>query len=210
MGAKLFKNGTVLSFDNATKSIKILRDTSLLVVNDKIAAIGNESDIPEDAEIIDVSGKILTPGFINTHSHMWQTAYRTLSPNTTLANYFFSYSQYSPAIKSFSSEDVYISCLEGYLEGISGGVTSVVEHSHGNWDIDAIKKAYEATVDSGARVYWCLAVEDREGCSSEDSINYLREVNSRGQDKLVSLGLAWDSFGAAKEEELELKKKVAR
>jgi cytosine/adenosine deaminase-related metal-dependent hydrolase len=210
MGAKLFKNGTILSFDDATTSIKILRDTSLLVVNDKIAAIGNESDVPQDAETIDVSGKIITPGFINTHMHAWQTAYRTLAPNTTLASYFFSYGQFSSSIKSFSPEDIYISCLEGYLEGINGGVTSVVEHSHGNWEIDAIKKAYEATVDSGARVYWCLAVEDREKCSSEDMVNYLREVNSRGQDKLVSLGLAWDSVGAAKEEELELKKKVAK
>lgn len=210
MGAKLFQNGTVLSFDDATKSIKVLRDTSLLVVDDEIAAIGDNVDAPKDAEVIDVSGKILTPGLINTHSHMWQTAYRSLAPNTTLANYFFSYSQYSPATKSFSPEDVYISALEGYLEGINGGVTTVVEHSHGNWHIDAVTKAYEATVDSGARVYWCLAVEDRDGCSSEDSISYMREINDRGQDKLVSLGLAWDGFGGAKKEDLEARKRVAK
>ena len=141
---------------------------------------------------------------------MWQSAYRTLAPNTTLAEYFISYGQYSPASASFSPDDVYISCLEGYIEGLNGGVTSYVEHAHYNSAIDAVKQQYEATVDSGARVYWCFAVEDREQCSAEDQLNYMRELNKRGQDKLVSLGLAWDGMGMAEAKDRERTKEVIK
>ena len=38
----------------------------------KIAAIGSESEvhIPEDAEKVDASGKVITPGFIDAHTHV--------------------------------------------------------------------------------------------------------------------------------------------
>ncbi|KAG9840733.1 hypothetical protein KCV05_g8920, partial [Aureobasidium melanogenum] len=65
-----------------------LRDSSLLVTGDSIAKIFGNSDnvtLPIDTEIVDVEGKIVSPGFIDTHRHSWQTAYKTLGSNTTLA-----------------------------------------------------------------------------------------------------------------------------
>ena len=210
MAPKLFKSGTILSFDDSTQSVKVLRNASLLVVDDKIAAIGDNVEAPPDAEVIDATDKILTPGFINTHCHMWQTAFRTMGPNTTLAEYFVMYSQYSPTKKSFSAEDIYLSCLEGYIAGLHGGVTSYVDHSHCSWDLDAVKQSYQAAVDSGARVYWCCSVEDSETCSSKDQLDFLRDVNNKGQDKLVSLGLAYDSMGGAKPNDVERTKQAIK
>lgn len=128
MSSKLLRNGTILSFDDRSQSIKILHNASVLIKGDEIAAIGEVLDAPADAEIIDVSDRIVAPGMINTHTHLWQTAFRTMGPNTTLAEYFTIASQFSSAIKLFSSQDVYISCLEGYYEGLNGGVTSFLEH----------------------------------------------------------------------------------
>jgi cytosine/adenosine deaminase-related metal-dependent hydrolase len=210
MASKLFRNGTILSFDDATQSIKVLQNASLLVVDGKIAALGDNVNAPADAETIETSGKIITPGFINTHNHAWQTAYRTLAPNTTLANYFLSYGQYSPASRSYTADDIYVSCLEGYIEGLHGGVTSYVEHAHSCWDINVVKSAYEGAVDSGARVYWCCAIEDSQDCSSEDQVAYMRQLNEKGQDKLVSLGLAFDGMGGAEKKALERTKKVTK
>lgn len=126
--SKLLRNGTVLSFDDASQSIKVLHNTSILIKGDKIAAIGKDLDAPADTEIIDVSERIVAPGMINTHTHLWQTAFRTMGPNTTLAEYFTIASQFSSAIKLFSAQDIYVSCLEGYYEGLNGGVTSFLEH----------------------------------------------------------------------------------
>ncbi|KAK0351346.1 hypothetical protein LTR91_026881, partial [Friedmanniomyces endolithicus] len=66
MTTKLFSNGTILSFDDETNAVKVFRNSSMLVNGDQITAIGAGIEVPARAEIIDVTGKILTPGFINT------------------------------------------------------------------------------------------------------------------------------------------------
>lgn len=42
----------------------------VLVKNGKIAAVGPNLVVPEDAEIIDATGKIVLPGFIDAHCHL--------------------------------------------------------------------------------------------------------------------------------------------
>ncbi|MGI6344592.1 MAG: amidohydrolase [Bacillota bacterium] len=48
----------------------VIEDGVILVENGKIAAIGKDVAIPEGAEVIDASGKTITPGLIDAHSHI--------------------------------------------------------------------------------------------------------------------------------------------
>jgi len=52
---------------------EVIEDADLVVRNNQIAALGRrgEVDVPADAQIIDVAGKTIVPGFVDTHSHMW-------------------------------------------------------------------------------------------------------------------------------------------
>lgn len=59
---RLFKGGTVVSGDGMKK-------VDLLVKGEKILAVGENLEF-RDAEIVDVSGKLLFPGFIDAHTHM--------------------------------------------------------------------------------------------------------------------------------------------
>ena len=89
--AKLLKNGTVITFDNTTETVKVLPKASILIENGRIASITEHNTppgLPPNTAVIDVHGKIITPGFINTHTHMWQTVYRSMGPDVTLADYF--------------------------------------------------------------------------------------------------------------------------
>jgi imidazolonepropionase-like amidohydrolase len=47
-----------------------LRDASILLANGKIAAIGPALSAPPNATVIDATGKYVTPGIIDVHSHM--------------------------------------------------------------------------------------------------------------------------------------------
>ena len=72
------------------------------------------------------------------------------------------------ATKAFTAEDVYISSLEGYLEGLNAGVTSYVDHAHNNWCREEVERGYKAAVDSGARVWWCYDIAPSDGFSVEE------------------------------------------
>ena len=47
----------------------ILENATILVEESLIKAVGVDVEIPEDAEVIDLSGKWVTPGFIDAHCH---------------------------------------------------------------------------------------------------------------------------------------------
>ena len=52
---------------------EVIENGDLLVENARIKAVGPKGslDVPRGAETIDVSGKTIVPGFIDTHAHMW-------------------------------------------------------------------------------------------------------------------------------------------
>lgn len=109
----LFERGTVITFDDEANSIKILSNASVLVTGDRIAAIfedvgHNNVTIPPATERVSAIGKIVSPGFVDTHRHGWQTAYKTLGSNTTLAEYFKRYGEFTQAGTVFTADDVYL------------------------------------------------------------------------------------------------------
>lgn len=48
----------------------VVEQGTVLMDNGKIAAVGTDVIIPADAQVIDVEGRIVTPGFIDAHTHI--------------------------------------------------------------------------------------------------------------------------------------------
>jgi imidazolonepropionase-like amidohydrolase len=55
------------------KGDEVIENAELVVRNNRIVALGRRGDVevPADARVIDVAGKSIIPGFVDTHSHMW-------------------------------------------------------------------------------------------------------------------------------------------
>jgi imidazolonepropionase-like amidohydrolase len=49
---------------------KVLETGQMLINNGKIIDIGSEINAPKEAVVIDLEGKVITPGFIDMHSHV--------------------------------------------------------------------------------------------------------------------------------------------
>ncbi|WP_235925568.1 amidohydrolase family protein [Pontibacter burrus] len=52
---------------------EVIENGDILVENNRIKAVGKSGSltVPQGAKVIDVKGKTITPGFIDTHAHMW-------------------------------------------------------------------------------------------------------------------------------------------
>ena len=74
----LIRNATVLTASHGT-----LQNTDILVRNGKIARIGKGLSAGSDAEIIDATGKFVTPGIIDCHSHTMMDAINEFSYSVT-------------------------------------------------------------------------------------------------------------------------------
>ncbi len=53
----------------ALGDLGIIPHGEVLVVDDRIAAVGEKVDAPADAEVIDANGRVLLPGFVDCHTH---------------------------------------------------------------------------------------------------------------------------------------------
>lgn len=193
----LLSGGTIIAFDEASKSLSVIRDGALLVTDDRIVGLYDEAhpkDIPDDTEVVDCKHKIISPGFIDTHRHGWQTAFKTLGSNTTLADYFHTWS--SPAAGHlFAAEDVYDGQLAGLLEAINAGVTTTLDHAHTMWSSDRAEAGLEASIESGARVVWAPAIDPTPAYPFTDQIKDWKKWNKRSfPDDRVTLGIAYDGW----------------
>lgn len=59
------KNGKLVTITNGT-----IENGTILIENGKIVAIGKDVAIPEGAQVIDATGKWVTPGLIDAHAHI--------------------------------------------------------------------------------------------------------------------------------------------
>lgn len=129
---------------------EVYENGSILIENDIIKAVGHidESIVNEDAEVYDACGKILMPGFVNTHVHLSQQLGRGIADDVTLLTWLRD--RIWPYESSFDYEDSLISSTACCVELIKSGVTTFLES--GGQYVDAMVEAVDKT---GIRA--CLA-----------------------------------------------------
>ena len=79
----LLRGGVVLTLDDAIGDFK---RGDVLVERGKIVAVGPNIQAG-GAQVVDCSGKIVIPGFVDTHRHMWQGLLRNAGPDDLLLDY---------------------------------------------------------------------------------------------------------------------------
>ncbi len=120
----LIKGGYVLSQD---PQVGELAGGDVLVEGDRIAQVGKGLSA-DGAQVIDATGDIVIPGFVDTHRHTWETSIRTCAPDYALINYFSAIlDQFAPR---YRADDVLAANRWGALECINAGITTLVDWSH--------------------------------------------------------------------------------
>ena len=113
----LIKNALILNPNNFEEKVQ-----SLLIKNDLISEISDEIDESNVDKIIDASGKILLPGFVNTHTHLSMTLFRGLADDLSLDSWLNDHIW--PMEANLNGDYCYIGALLGAVELIKSGTTT--------------------------------------------------------------------------------------
>ncbi|KAL6234372.1 hypothetical protein BDW75DRAFT_168480 [Aspergillus navahoensis] len=209
----LLTNATILVPSGGDNDYVVaLRDHSLLIEGNRISRIAAEIEPPSPGhtEVLDCTGKIISPGFIDTHHHLWQTQLKGRHANHTLMEYMpaglFQAVNYTP-------EDVFWGQLGGCLEALDAGTTTVVDHAHMNISTAHSTHGLEATIASGIRSIFCYAPTKKLKAWKPELIpadNILGDWVQNQLDQLaasapwadgrVQLGLAFDGWSSLPKE----------
>ena len=145
MTETLLRNGIVIT---AAADGECLVGADILMRDGVIVAIGSAIVAP-DADVIDVSGRIVLPGFVDTHRHTWQSVIRELASDWSLTEYLAGL--HTGMSQFFRPEDTYAGNYLGALEALDSGITTLVDWSHNLATPAHADAAIKALQDTGMR-----------------------------------------------------------
>jgi cytosine/adenosine deaminase-related metal-dependent hydrolase len=154
----------------------------------------------DDAEVVDASGMIVLPGFVDTHRHVWQTQLRTVATDWSLFDYFAQMRLVYSAF--YDPDDVFLGNHVGALEAIDAGITTLVDHCHILHTPEHTDEAVRGLEESGIRAVFCYGLfespsyrEDarraslKEGWRRDDA-RRIRRDRLASSDARVTMGFA--------------------
>ncbi|MFI8878482.1 8-oxoguanine deaminase [Streptomyces sp. NPDC055243] len=119
----------------------LVKDASLLVVDGerelpggwvaltdgRVSAVGGPGGEPEARRTVSAGGRLVTPGLVNTHHHIYQNLTRSYAPAVNGSLFDWLTTLY-PLWAALDEEAVHVSAYVGMAELLMGGCTTSMDH----------------------------------------------------------------------------------
>jgi len=167
------------------------------VVGEIIEEVGSFEELkerfPED-EVIDVGGRVIMPGMINAHTHIYSSYARGMGVSRPTRNF--------PEIlenlwwtldRSLTTEDCELSAYTTYIDSIRNGVTTLFDHHASPHAAQGSLFVLAAAAgEIGIRGSFSMEVSDRDGeaitdAEIKENIDFIKAMNTDDQDMIKGM-----------------------
>ncbi|MRX51330.1 amidohydrolase family protein [Paracoccus sp. S-4012] len=155
------------------------------ISNGAIVAVGEGLDAP-GAIVMDASDMIVLPGFVDTHSHLWNAFLRgSIRGDDPVRGYFPTTNRAAPLT---TPDDAHASVRFGVLEALLSGTTCINNFSHNTRSLKHAEAEIEAARSLGIRSRFSHGPGGRDGTLDFASVEEV--ISNWGDaDPLVTLGV---------------------
>ncbi|MGM0883025.1 MAG: 5'-deoxyadenosine deaminase [Bacillota bacterium] len=161
----------------------------VLIENNRIKQMGERVDAGGVDRIIDAAGKVLLPGFVQTHIHLCQTLFRGRADDLSLIEWLKE--RIWPLEAAHSEDSVYYSAMLGIGELIRSGTTTILDMETVHYTESAFQAIKESGIralsgkvmmDHGSEVP--LALQENTERSLQDSVDLLEKWHGAGNGRI--------------------------
>ncbi len=174
----LLKGGTLVELEPASVEVAPLR-----VEEGKIVARGADAVAKEGDEIIELNGKLVLPGLVSSHHHLYSTLLRGAPREGT------GFTAEQAALwrleEALDLDAVQAGAAAGGLEGLMAGTTTLIElHSSPGAVTDSLSRVARGLSDVGLRAVLSYAVTERFGALGreeglDESVAFIKRARGR-------------------------------
>ncbi len=125
MSRRLLTSATVITVD---RDRRVIDDGAVFLDGDRIGDVGTTTDLRSrhgDAEVLDCTGRVIIPGLVNTHTHLFQTLLKGLGDDMVLKDWITCMT--GPSAVELTPDDAYAAARHGVVEALRCGTTTIVD-----------------------------------------------------------------------------------
>ncbi|MDI7247480.1 MAG: putative aminohydrolase SsnA [Bacillota bacterium] len=180
---------------------RVLDDGAVAIADGVIREVGATDEVRgrhPDAEFIDAEGRVIMPGMINTHMHLYSTFARGMALKDAPPRTFMQILErlWWRLDKALGSEDVYVSALVPLIDCIRCGTTTLLDHHASPMAVPgSLDEIARAVGEAGIRACLAYEVSDRDGGEVagqgiRENVRFIERCRREGGEHLAaSFGL---------------------
>ncbi|MBE7536464.1 MAG: 8-oxoguanine deaminase [Anaerolineales bacterium] len=150
MSSLLVKNAHLIVMDDRNTEFS---DGGLFIENGFISQVGTTRDLPSTAdEVLNLKGRVVLPGLVNTHHHFYQTLTRAV-PAAQDANLFNWLTTLYPIWAKIQPDDIFTSTQTALAELALSGCTTASDHLYLYPNGSKLDDEIAAAVEVGLRLH---------------------------------------------------------
>jgi len=191
----LIKNGLIVTMN---PSNEVIRNGTIYIEGNRIKEIGLGSSISnkDGARIIDAHDKIIIPGMISCHNHLYSAVVRSIpysgfeSPDFSFVSWMDRF--WLPLLEDRVDQEVmYAGTRANVLDHLRSGITTTTDTAEGSYALPGALDAVDrACVETGIRAILSFETtgrisEKNAAMGLQENVNFFKKARDREYDRIT-------------------------